>query len=222
MRVLLALAIAAAALLSLVAHLPLRWFAPAALGTASGTVWEGQITAVPLLGSVSVDTGPGYVDIATPPGEVTLRGRVSPSSVSDLSLGMPVSRLPTNEGRLAGLAGRFSLRLDSARLEDGVCAEASGTASTDMLAANGGRFGWTGPELSGPVDCVDGRLRVRMSGESADGTVESLTTTGADGVYQSEITVRSSDPAAGNALVLFGFNRAGDGEYRLAEQGRWR
>ena len=222
MRALLIAAALLAALLSALAHLPLRWVMPDGIGTPSGTVWNGQVADVPLLGSVTLNGGPGGMDIATPPGDVPLRGRVTPRSVHDLALSMPVSRLPTTDARLAGLAGRFSLRVDSARLADGVCADASGTAQTDVLASNGARFGWTGPTLSGPVDCVDGRLRVRLSGEDAGNAVEAETLTGMDGTYQSDITVRAADPAAGNALVLFGFSRVGPGEYRLSEQGRWR
>jgi hypothetical protein len=49
-----------------------------------------------------------------------------------------------------------------------------------------------------------------------------VVTTGFDGVYQSDVTVTTTDPAAGNVLTLFGFNPAGNGDYRLSEQGRWR
>ena len=225
MRRWIVLAAVLAALVSLVRHFPLAWAAaglPDEVGTFSGTVWDGQAVGVPLLGSVAVKGGLGGVTLQTAPGDVTLRGTVSPRSVDDLVLSMPVSRLPTTDGRLSGLAGRFSLRIDAADISGQSCQSATGTASTNVLAANGARFSWTGPELSGPVDCTDGRLRVILSGEDANGSVEALTTTGLDGTYATDVTVRAPDPAAGNALVLFGFTPAGAGEYRLSEQGRWR
>ena len=222
MRLLIVIVAVVAALLSFIANLPLRWVLPDGIGTASGTVWNGQVSGVPLLGQVRLKGGLGGMNVSTPPGTVTLSADVTPRSVSDLALVMPVAALPTSDGRLSGLAGTFGLRVDDARLADGRCAEASGTARTDVLAANGARFGWTGPELAGPVDCVDGRLRVRLSGENPGAAVEAVTTTSMDGTYESEITVRADDPAAGNALVLFGFSRSSAGEYRLSERGRWR
>ena len=119
-------------------------------------------------------------------------------------------------------APAFALQVAEATMKDGACLFASGTASTNVLAANRARFDWAGPDLSGPVDCIDGRLRVRLSGEGGTETVAAVVTTGFDGVYQSDVTVMTTDPAAGNVLTLFGFNPAGSGEYRLSEQGRWR
>jgi hypothetical protein len=210
---------------SLIRHFPLAWAGaalPAQVGTLSGTIWNGQVADVPLLGTVAVKGGFGNLSFLTAPGEVTLSGKVSPSGVEDLVLSMPIARLPTNDSRLAGLAGRMSLRIAEATMKDGACLFASGTASTNVLAANRARFDWAGPDLSGPVDCIDGRLRVRLSGEAGTETVTAVVTTGFDGFYQSDVTVTTTDPAAGNVLTLFGFNPAGNGDYRLSEQGRWR
>ncbi|MGB6229342.1 MAG: type II secretion system protein N, partial [Litorimonas sp.] len=142
--------------------------------------------------------------------------------VSDLVLGMPIARLPISDQRLAGLSGRLSLRVDEAVIEDGACLSASGSASTDVLAANRARFDWTGPELSGPVDCVDGRLRVRLSGQDAAQQVEATVLTGFDGMYRTDISVSTRDPMAGNVLTLFGFAQDRAGSYTLSEQGQWR
>ncbi|MGB3457544.1 MAG: type II secretion system protein N [Litorimonas sp.] len=224
MRLLLIVVAVVAGVLSLVRHFPLSWAGaalPDGVATLSGTLWDGQVSDVPLLGSVSVDTTLGGVRLATPPGDVTFSGTVTPGSAKDLVLSMPVARLPMNDARLAELSGRVSLRIEEASFGDGQCESATGTASSDVLSANGGRFGWTGPVLSGPVDCQDGRLRVRLSGEDAEQTVQATVITGFDGVYQSEIDVETSDPSAGNALVLFGFNPDSEG-YSLSEQGRWR
>ena len=225
MRALLVIIIVIAGLASLIRHLPLAWASPAVppeVGTLSGTIWNGQITDVPLLGTVAVKGGLGNLSFLTAPGDVTLSGKVSPGGVEDLVLSMPVSRLPMSDARLAGLSGRMSMRIPEAVIKDGTCVSANGTASTNVLAANGGRFDWTGPELSGPVDCEEGRLRVRLSGETQLETVNAVVITGLDGIYQSDIRVTTVDPAAGNVLTLFGFNPAGNGEYRLSEQGRWR
>lgn len=219
-----------AGLASLIRHFPLSWAGaalPADIGTLSGTtlsgtIWDGQVDNVPLLGTVAVKGGFGNLSFLTAPGDVTLSGKVSPTGVETLILSMPVARLPMSDSRLSGLSGRISLRIAQAVIKDGACVSATGTASTDVLAANRARFDWTGPELSGPVDCDDGRLRVRLNGEAGTQTVLATIVTGLDGVYQSDITVSTSDPAAGNVLTLFGFNPAGNREYRLSEQGRWR
>lgn len=214
-----------AGLVSLIRHFPLSWAGaalPADVGTLSGTIWDGQVDDVPLLGTVAVKGGFGNLSFLTAPGDVTLSGKVSPTGVENLILSMPVAQLPMSDARLSGLSGRISLQIAEAVIKDGTCVSATGTASTDILAANGARFDWTGPELSGPVDCDEGRLRVRLRGEAGIETVLATVITGLDGVYQSEVTVSTPDPAAGNVLTLFGFNPANNGEYRLSEQGRWR
>lgn len=214
-----------AGLASLIRYFPLSWAGaalPVEVGTLSGTIWDGQVEGVPLLGTVAVKGGFGNLNFLTAPGDVTLSGKVSPTGIENLVLSMPVAQLPMSDARLAGLSGRISLQVAEAIIKDGVCVSATGTASTDILAANRARFDWVGPELSGPVDCVDGRLQVRLSGDSGAETVTATVITGLDGLYQSDVTVTTTDPAAGNVLTLFGFNPSGKGDYRLSEQGRWR
>ena len=214
-----------AALVSLVRHFPLAWvgsFLPDGIGTYSGTIWNGQVSDVPLLGAVSVEGRLVGAKLGTAPGDVTFSGDVTPSSVSDLRLSLPIALLPISDDRLAGLGGRVSLRIDEAAIEKQTCAFARGTASTNVLSSNRARFQWAGPDLSGTVDCVEGRLRVRLSGEDDAQTVDATIVTGLDGVYQADITVTTRDPMAGNVLTLFGFSPNGEAGYSLAEQGRWR
>ena len=214
-----------AGLFALIRHFPLSWAGaslPGEVAQLSGTIWDGQASDIPLVGSLSVKGGLGYVRLETPPGDVTLSGDVSPGGVKDLRLSMPVSRLPMRDARLSGLSGRVSLQIDEARIDDGACVSATGSASTNVLAANEARFDWAGPALSGPVDCVDGRLRVRLSGQSDIETVDATILTGLDGVYQTDIAVETRDPAAENALILFGFSARPGGGFQLSEQGRWR
>ena len=208
---------------SVVANLPLSWIPlPPDAGTPSGTVWNGQLSDVPVFGQVGVATKLGAVELATAPGDAALRGTVGPSKAQDLIVSVPLAAVPMNDARLANLGGVINLSISEARYGEEGCESATGRAMTNVLVANARQLGWAGPELAGPVDCVDGRLRVSLSGRNADGEIEAVTTTGVDGTYQTEITARTPDPAAGNALVLYGFSRAGEGEYRLAEQGRWR
>lgn len=225
MRLLLIVFAILAGLAALIRHFPLSWAGaalPAEVGTLSGTIWDGQVEGVPLLGIVAVKGGFGNLSFLTAPGDVSLSGKVSPTGIENLVLSMPVAQLPMSDARLSGLSGQISLRVAKAVIKDGVCVSATGTASTDILAANHARFDWTGPELSGPVDCADGRLRVRLNGDSGTESVAAIVITGLDGLYQSDVTVATADPAAGNVLTLFGFNPSGTGDYRLSEQGRWR
>lgn len=216
-------------LASLIRHFPLTWVGalagdalPAEVGALSGTIWDGQVGDVPLFGTVAVKGGFGDMSFLSAPGDVTLSGTVSRSGIENLVLSMPIARLPMSDARLSGLSGRISLRIAEAVIKDGACVSAIGTASTNILAANRARFDWAGPELSGPVDCDDGRLRVRLSGDAGTETVSATITTGLDGLYKSDVIVSTADPAAGNVLTLFGFNPAGNGDFRLLEQGRWR
>ncbi|GLQ19697.1 hypothetical protein GCM10007854_06520 [Algimonas porphyrae] len=224
-RRLIILVVALAGVASLIQHAPLAWVdsaLPDGFGPVTGTYWNGQIDDVPLLGDVSVDGRLGHVQLATAPGEVTFRGDVSPTGVTDLVLSMPIARLPISDARLSGLVGRVSLQIDEAVIEEGACVSAVGHASTDVLSANRATFDWYGPELAGPVDCIDGRLRVRLSGQEGGQNVSATILTGMDGTYRSDISVVTADPMAGNALALFGFGPDGQGGYSLSEQGRWR
>ena len=217
-----------AALLSLLRHFPLAWAmaaVPADVGTPSGTIWKGQLSDVPLFGQLTLSTHPTGVRLSAAadtdiPRKFTAYLR--PGRAHDVSLILPVAALPDPTARLSALRGTVGLRVTEARWNDAGCTRADGTASTDVLAANAAQLGWAGPTLQGPVDCVEGRVRVRLSGEGDGATVAAEVLSGLDGVYRSEITVRAADPAAGNALVLYGFSPAGSGEYRLSEQGRWR
>ncbi len=214
-----------AGLFSAVRHLPLAWVAgalPANVGTATGTIWNGQLLQVPLLGRLSVKTGLGHVDVITPGGATTLAARLAPGRVENLALSLPLALLPIQDQRLQGVAGRVSLRLDEARYSGQQCESAMGTAATNVLAVNAATLGWTGPDLSGPVDCVEGQVRVRLSGADNMASVEATVLIGGDGVYQSDITATVSDPNAEAVLGLFGFSAVGANEYRLSEQGRWR
>lgn len=225
MRRLLILLAVLAGLASLIRHFPLAWAGaalPDGVGDFSGTIWDGNVTNVPLLGSVQVDGKLTGARLTSAPGDVSFSGDVTPGGVTDLILSMPVSRLPVSDTRLTGLNGRVSLKIDEAVIEDGACLSATGQASSDVLAVNAAQFQWFGPTLTGPVDCVEGRLRVRLSGAERGQTVNAEVLTGLDGIYQTEISVATTDPTAGNVLTLFGFNPSGTGAYTLSEQGRWR
>jgi hypothetical protein len=214
-----------AGLLALIRFFPLSWAAkpvPLATTTYTGTIWNGHVQDVPLLGSVSVKSSLSGIRLQTPSGDIQFSGTVTPTRVKDLILSMPVAQLPTTDARLAGLAGRLSLRIDEGQFADGACETATGQASTDVLAVNRRQFGWAGPTLSGPVDCIDGRLRVRLNGENGSDKITAEVQTGLDGIYQSNISVETRDVAAENALTLFGFQLESGGLYRLIEQGRWR
>ena len=210
---------------SLIRYFPLAWAGtalPDGVGTYSGTIWNGQVDNVPLLGVVSVNVSLKGAQLQTPSGEITFSGDVNPGRVKNLVLSMPIARLPMSDTRLTGLAGRMSLRIDEAVIENGACVSATGQASSDVLVANLTRFQWAGPTLSGPVDCLDGRLRVQLDGQDSSQVVSATIITGFDGVYSAQISVTTIDPAVGNVLTLFGFSPSDAGRYSLSEQRRWR
>ena len=214
-----------AALLSAVRHFPLVWAmgaAPAGLGTPSGTIWNGQLADVPLFDRLSVKAGLGHVTVETPPAPTSFTTQLSPGQVKDLALSLPFAAMPIQDQRLQGVRGRVSLRIDQARFSDLQCEMADGTAATNVLAMNAQTLGWSGPDLSGPVDCVEGQVRVRLTGADSAAEVDATVLIGADGVYQTDILARVSQPGAGAVLGMFGFSSVSANEFRLSEQGRWR
>lgn len=213
------------AIVALVRNFPLSWaagFLPQSVGTYSGTYWDGQVRDVPLLGQVAIQGGLSGLTIDTGPGDVTLKADVMSDGATDLILSMPIAAIPTSDNRLSGLDGRISMRLDEIVIDEQTCVRATGQVSTDVLQLNQSAFGWAGPNLSGPVDCEDGRVRVELSGDDENQQIDMTLLTGLDGQYLSTVTVRTSDPSASNVLAIFGFVQDAPGKFTLNEQGRWR
>ena len=218
---------------AMVACLPLGWAAswvlPDSVKTLApdlemtGTVWRGTVSGLPLLGTANVETSPFARRAAFEAGEGRnfVSGVLPPSEAKDVTIRMDVSTIPFTDGRLRGLRGDFTAQISEIILADQACASAIGTAKTDVLQRNGGTVQWTGPELSGPIQCEDGALVANMSGQDAQQKIIAVITIMPNGTYRAEVDVRTARPEADAVLPLFGFSRAGQ-SFVLTEQGKWR
>ncbi|MBC6402074.1 MAG: type II secretion system protein N [Hyphomonadaceae bacterium] len=219
-------------LTGLLTQLPLSWVAGSALRwgptqpVASGTVWKGQITNLPSLQTLRITTRP--LSILTPQSlfifdgqgvGVSLKGEAGLRHIRDVVYSAKLSSIPITDGRLRELAGDVRLTVRSATFGK-QCKTLGGRVWTNLLASNTARLNWRGPELSGPVTCEDGTIRVTVSGRDDQTDVNATIDLLPEGNYQSDITVNSRDPAAALVLPLYGFDETSQG-FRLAERGRW-
>lgn len=209
--------------------LPLAWVAPlfvpetAPALTYSGTVWQGNVTDIPVFETGTFKLHPRALSatLKAGNGQSYLAAKLSRETAHDLRLFVELSQLPITDGRLQGLRGVVAANITEITYNLDGCTEASGTLRTDVLQRNGGLTNWTGPELSGPVICEDGALTAILTGEDAEQSVEARLRFSPDGTYRAEITTRTVRQEAGAILPLFGFSRDGQ-DFKLTEQGNWR
>ena len=189
----------------------------------TGTIWRGTLSGLPLLGTANVKTSPlaRRVEFEAGDGRNFISGILSSSAAKDVDVRMDVSTIPFTDGRLRGLRGDFAAQISEMTITDQACASAAGTAKTDVLQRNGATVQWTGPELSGPIQCEDGGLVANMSGQDAQQKIIAIIKIMPNGTYRAEVDVRTSRPEADVVLPLFGFSRSGQ-SFVLTEQGKWR
>ena len=216
----------------LISQLPLSWIGgavPQAGPTPlsfTGTVWNGQVTGLPLSGPLNVKTRPGQFLSGGTPFEfnsqatgIDLRGKAGTKQVKDLFYRAELSVLPITDGRLTGLAGMIDVAVSEGRFGKG-CESLTGTIRTDAPTRNKARLRWGGPDLSGPLSCEDGEVIANLAGQDTRTDINAVIRINMGGSYRMEATVTSVDPEAGALLPLFGFQRSGN-QYTLTEQGQW-
>lgn len=230
------------AIIALLIFLPLSWVGPRLIPDAmtrtnttyQGTVWKGAISNLRDVDAVNFHINPLNIFGGSP---VTARLKATgleanallgSRQAQDLNLRINVASLPLPDPRLRGLLGQITAQLDDVRWsKQGACQDAAGTAQSDILMRNQALFSWTGPRLTGPVQCNDaGDFQFLMSGTDSNQTIDADISISALGDYKSDIRVVTRDPEAALVLPLFGFEERGDSaegvEFRLVEQGKWR
>lgn len=200
--------------------------------TVAGTVWNGQIIGVDGFGPITYRTRPLRIFSAKPmaqmqtqmPG-ISISGSARPGKLSDLNFKGQVWTFSNVDPRLAGLRGDFEARIDSLEFDskniNAGCLSASGTVTTNVLAANRAQWSWTGPDLSGPISCEAGALTVALSGQEAGQDVNLTFSALPEGQYETRAQVKTDNPQAQNVLSLFGFTASGQ-TFTLNDAGRWR
>ena len=220
-------------LIALLVSLPLSWVAglfipddTKALApdlTFHGTVWNGSVSGLPVLGTANFDTSllQRQASIQSGEGRNYLSAEITPKAAKDIDLRVNFENLPLKDGRLQGLQGELVAKISELNVDGQSCVSAVGTLRSDVLQRNGGAIQWTGPELSGPITCEDGALLAALTGRDPEQSIEATLRFAPDGLYRADISVRTSRGEADAVLPLFGFTRNGS-SFLLTEQGRWR
>ena len=113
------------------------------------------------------------------------------------------------------LAGEFTLDVREARLTEEDCKAAQGTVWTDILTKMERRYRWTGPELSGPVTCENGRFILMLGGQNSAGeNVSAKLEIGMDGFGSFTADVTTPIRETSQALTLLGFASQGGNVFR--------
>ena len=227
MRTMLVLATLLGAFGGITTQAPLSWVTGERLALADpdaqalGTIWDGSIAHIDGLPPVRTRLEGRQVILTASGPQLDMQGIAAPGRLSDIALSLPVASLARFDPRLSGLGGDVSLTVDELIFDGARCASASGQASTDVLAVNTTSWRWQGPPLSGPISCEEGDVLIAMDGQDASGSVEARIRISPAGPYRTEVTVQTSDPAAGAVLPLFGFDASGTNRWRLNESGAW-
>jgi hypothetical protein len=152
---------------------------------ASGSVWDGKLTEVVMgeqrVGDLSVKADFGAVFGGKAAGKI---GLIREGFTGETDLAYPFGgggielsgfKLSGKAGSVPGMphviaasGGDFLLELRDVKFAGNVCETASGEVWTNALAKINLK-GWIGPELRGPVTCVDGMLRLDARGRAVSG-----------------------------------------------------
>jgi hypothetical protein len=152
---------------------------------ASGSVWDGKLTSVSYgaqkIGDLSVKADLLKLFIGRAGGKLGLtREGFSGEAGIDYALGgngieLSNLKLTGKAGMVPGMpqvvaagGGDFSLELKGLKFSGNACESATGEVWTDALAKVNLK-GWVGPELRGPISCVDGKLYVEATGKAPTG-----------------------------------------------------
>lgn len=192
----------------------------------SGTVWGGTLTEARFgelaLGDLRAGLSPlplllgrATVHLRGPGDQPTLRGALMVGrhllGVDELNAVLPTGRvfapLP-----VTGLA----LEELSVRFRDGACESAAGRVRADVASDLGGLT--LPPSLSGTVRCEGAALLVPLTSQAGSEAVTLRVTS--DGRYRAQLSIRPSDPLAGQRLERAGFVSGPDG-YGLSVEGRF-
>jgi hypothetical protein len=152
---------------------------------ADGSVWSGKLTGVTYgaqrIGDVSVAGDFGSLFGGKAAGTVAL-SRNGLTGAADMAWPLGGKELALSRFKLEGAVstvrgmpeavasrgGKFRLELSELKFAGDKCQSAKGQVWTDALAKVSHK-GWTGPELTGPVSCEDGKLVVNATGKAPTG-----------------------------------------------------
>ena len=200
--------------------------APLTYGSATGTIWRGEIEGLSLgaqpIGDVTYRLKPWSLLALNISGAVEIDGAAQGAGQVSLGFGQSVRlrdvQLSAPHRMLVGLApdirnapGGIEIALDHAHFRGGRCQSIQGRARTAALEAVGARWGWLGPALEGPLSCEAGLMIADLSGVSGEGEAVSVRLTLDEaGAARLRAEVRQASGSLTLALRQLGFvNEAG-------------
>ena len=244
-RLILILAFVFAFITTVIVNLPARLVMERALpsGTAlsydrvSGSVWNVRLTGVNVagqpLGRVQLKMRPAAIvtgrvaydfDVAAPAGRFV--GDVSAGLDRSVSVRLPRARVNVQElDRLQEVLRRApsEVRLENIVIEmqgDGACRTARGRISSDILKANGPRFGWDGTDMDGSLTCSSGVLEIALSSvEQTDPITASVRFDAREGLYDLNARVETDNGTLVQGVQQLGF-RADNGSWIYTRSNR--
>lgn len=205
---------------SIAASLAVRASPLLEIGGAAGSLWRGELTNVSYdgisLGKIAFRlepfgllTGKIVARVASGGGALTARGKVaiSPSSIDlrdaagEFNLSA-IRRYTFFGARYSGLARLSAKRL---KLSKSDCRAEDASVSTNALEALTSQWRADALPLAGDIQCADGKLKVTLAGENADGLAKLEAVVAPDLSYAMTFTASSRRADIGEALRLFGF-----------------
>ena len=218
-----------AAVIAVVATFPmkaaLKWAEPSrhglSYGGAYGTIWNGGVSNAAYLGQTL-----GRVDVAITPASF-LRGKIAAKvsvagevavargdvlaafeniQLENVIADINVQKLIYLDPRLRHTPSKLKVSIKRSDLTyDGRCNSMQSSLETDVLAAVGRQWQWTGPRMVGEVLCMDGRPQIRMNNFDGVDEITAGVDVQSDGGVLTRAHVRTKNEKLVRALNVLGF-----------------
>jgi len=193
-------------------------------GSASGTVWRGQLRDAAFRGVRLGDVQMGVSPLSLLAARVRLgfrservQGalRLGPGRIELLEIdgALPLAALAPQ----AGLNARHGLTDFSLDLRRAACEQAGGEVSLDQIGLSG--LDLPGLVLTGTAACAGKDLMVPLRGQAEGVDVQADVRTTPAGTYEARLTLRTTRPEVEAAWAAAGYRRTLDG-YETALSGR--
>jgi hypothetical protein len=190
------------------------------IGGTSGTLWRGELTDVSYdgiaLGRISFRlepigllTGKVVARVTSSGGALAAKGRVtmSPTSIDLHDAGGEFNLSAIRRYTFFGARYRGSANFSAGRLQlsKAGCRAENARVSTNALETLTSQWRSDALPLAGDIQCVDGKLKVVLTGENRDGLARLEAFVAPDFSYTMTFTASPRRADISDALRLFGF-----------------
>ena len=188
---------------------------------ARGTVWNGEVAGLAYqggaLGTARIKASPlglltgqfrGSIQIDGPAaqGRAKFSAGLGSLKLTDGRARFDLSSAPGLLPEVRANGGVITVELATLQLVGDRCRAASGSVKTDALQLAGVRAGRQWPDMTGPVACEAGRVRISLRGESSKDEIFEVEARLLPNVaYELTASVRGGDADLEARLALYGF-----------------